>query len=106
MRRWVGDVRAGIPSWYEAPTAGDLRQIFGEIETERRGFLENLSEADLARELAYVNVKGEPRRYPLGDTLLHAVNHSSYHRGQAVTQLRQSGATPPATDFLVFLDAP
>jgi uncharacterized damage-inducible protein DinB len=32
------------------------------------------------------------------------VNHSSYHRGQLTTQLRQLGARPLPTDFLLFHD--
>jgi len=32
----------------------------------------------------------------------HAIDHSSYHRGQLVTLLRQVGATPPATGLIVF----
>jgi len=34
----------------------------------------------------------------------HVVNHSTYHRGQVTTLLRQLGGTPVATDWLVFLD--
>jgi uncharacterized damage-inducible protein DinB len=36
--------------------------------------------------------------------LRHVVNHSSYHRGQVITLLRQLGAPVVATDFLVFID--
>jgi uncharacterized damage-inducible protein DinB len=32
------------------------------------------------------------------------VNHSTYHRGQVITLLRQLGAAVVATDFLVFID--
>ncbi|MGH2830171.1 MAG: DinB family protein [Actinomycetota bacterium] len=32
------------------------------------------------------------------------MNHSSYHRGQVTTMLRQVGARPVATDFLEFHD--
>jgi uncharacterized damage-inducible protein DinB len=32
----------------------------------------------------------------------HAVDHSSYHRGQLVTLLRQVGATPPGTGLIAF----
>ncbi len=47
---------------------------------------------------------GEPKSYVLGDALLHCANHASYHRGQVVSLLRQLGATPPATDYIFFLD--
>ncbi|MGH7537021.1 MAG: DinB family protein, partial [Gemmatimonadales bacterium] len=36
--------------------------------------------------------------------LQHVVNHSTYHRGQVTTLLRQLGEPVAATDFLVFID--
>jgi uncharacterized damage-inducible protein DinB len=33
----------------------------------------------------------------------HVVNHSSYHRGQTATQLRQLGEVPPGTDLILYL---
>jgi len=46
-------------------------------------------------------VRGAQR--PLSDTLQHLLNHSSHHRGQVSTMLRQVGQTPPGLDFLVYL---
>lgn len=37
------------------------------------------------------------------DILLHVVNHTTYHRGQAAGILYQLGFFPPATDLPVFL---
>jgi uncharacterized damage-inducible protein DinB len=36
--------------------------------------------------------------------MYHVVNHSTYHRGQITTMLRQLGARPVPTDFLMFHD--
>jgi uncharacterized damage-inducible protein DinB len=37
------------------------------------------------------------------DTLVrHVVNHSSYHRGQVTTMLRQLGFAAPATDLVLY----
>ena len=36
--------------------------------------------------------------------MYHVVNHSTYHRGQLTTMLRQLGKVPVPTDFLVFHD--
>ena len=36
--------------------------------------------------------------------LQHTVNHSTYHRGQIVTMLRQAGANAVSTDFLLYFD--
>lgn len=56
------------------------------------------------RRIAYVNTKGERWEYPLGRLMQHVVNHSTYHRGQVTTLLRQLGVKPLATDLLVFHD--
>src|SRR5688572_32730826 len=51
------------------------------------------------------NTKGEQWKYPLWQMMQHVVNHSSYHRGQAATLMRQLGTEPAPTDFLIFFDA-
>ena len=58
----------------------------------------------MARAVSYVNVKGETWTYRLEEMLVHLVNHSTYHRGQVATMLRQLGKTPEPTDYLLFLD--
>lgn len=41
---------------------------------------------------------------PVFDLLLHAMNHSTYHRGQLITMARNLGITdPPTTDFMFWL---
>jgi uncharacterized damage-inducible protein DinB len=54
--------------------------------------------------ISYENARGERWEYSLGHMMQHIVNHSTYHRGQVVTLLRQLGQTPPPTDFLVYFD--
>lgn len=41
--------------------------------------------------------------YTLGELIQHALNHSTFHRGQAVLLLRQLGHQPPPTDYDGFL---
>jgi uncharacterized damage-inducible protein DinB len=103
LQRWMGEKNAPVPTWYDAPPASHLREIFAAIDAQRRDFLARLSEDDLQQPLEYNDIKGEACRYLLGDALYHVANHSTYHRGQVVTQLRQLGANPPATDFIVFI---
>ncbi len=46
----------------------------------------------------------QPFKNKVKDILMHMCNHSTYHRGQLVTMLRQLGETKiPGTDFTVFL---
>jgi uncharacterized damage-inducible protein DinB len=43
-----------------------------------------------------------PWRAPAGVLLLQAVTHSQHHRGQNASRMRQLGAAPPLTDFLIW----
>ena len=45
----------------------------------------------------------EPPLITMGDTLLQVVNHSTYHRGQVNSRLRELGGTPPMTDFIAWV---
>ena len=39
----------------------------------------------------------------LGESILHVVLHSTYHRGQVATRIREVGGEPPLTDFIAWL---
>ena len=49
--------------------------------------------------LTYINTLGETHTNRVKDILFHIVNHSTYHRGQLMTELKQNGVTPIALDF-------
>jgi uncharacterized damage-inducible protein DinB len=70
------------------------------VAEEQRRFLGQLQPSDLEKAVSYVNSLGETWTYPLWQQMAHVVNHSSYHRGQITTLLRQLGAKAPGTDFL------
>lgn len=104
LERWRGVSPSEPPDWWGDPKLGFLRGKLRQIEAEREGYLASLGEADLRRVVAYRLMNGEAGEGPLVDLLLHPVNHSTYHRGQVVTMLRQLGHEPPATDLLWYTD--
>ena len=70
-------------------------------------WVNNATEAALVHVFAYQNSKKEHFKQPVCQVLLHVFNHSSYHRGQMVTMLRQLGADKiPNTDFINWSRAP
>jgi uncharacterized damage-inducible protein DinB len=81
-----------------------MRARFRTVAAERSAFLGALSGERLLEVQEYRNLKGERCGYALWQQLCHVVNHSTYHRGQVITMLRQLDATPPATDLLVYYD--
>ena len=104
LERWQGRSPRGLPSAQEVPTLEALREKWKAVEERQSAFLASLSETRMAEVVSYVNVKGETWSYPLGEMLVHLVNHSTYHRGQVATMLRQLGKAPEPTDYLLFLD--
>jgi len=78
------------------------------LETSKL-FLEYLEENQSHKsfpfiEIAYSNLKGDEMRNNTYDIIFHCLNHSSYHRGQLVTILRQLGVSKiPSTDFIAYL---
>lgn len=104
LRRWKGASPTKAFNQHDFPDASALRSRWTEVQTEEVDFLRSLTVDRLSTVVRYVNIDGQPWEYPLWKQMVHVVNHSSYHRGQAATLLRQLGVKPPPTDFLVFYD--
>ena len=86
------------------PTLTVVEQRWRETERGVRDYLARLTPETLLQPLSYVNIAGERWTYPLWQTLVHVVNHQTYHRGQITTLLRQLGAKPAVVDFLAAID--
>jgi len=104
LERWKGMSPSVVFAPANFSSVGALRERFQSVAGERSAFLRDLTPDDLVRVTEYRNLKGETWRYPLWQQIHHVVNHSTYHRGQVVTMLRQLGAAAPATDLLVYFD--
>jgi len=102
LERWLGANPTEPPAWFESPSIETLRDRLDDVEMRRDRWLSTLDDEALGQPLSYRRVNGDAFSQPLRDTLVHVVNHSTYHRGQLVTMLRQVGATPPGTDFVTF----
>ncbi len=86
----------------EYPTLASVRLRWDPLAGELAGFVASQSAESVAKNVDYRNLKGDPMSYPLGQLMLHAVNHSTYHRGQVTTLLRQLGAQPVSTDLVLY----
>jgi uncharacterized damage-inducible protein DinB len=103
LRRWLGESPSAFPDWVAKPALPDLRARLSALERERGAFVAGLSDTDLGRGISYRTLSGQAFSDPLDSLIRHVVNHSTYHRGQVATQLRQLGLTPPGTDLILFL---
>ena len=104
LKRWKGVSPAIFSKAEDYPTFENLKQHWDMVEHEMLGFCHMLkSDDDIRKVISYKDLKGNEYSQPLFQLMQHLVNHSTYHRGQIVTMLRQLGAKPVATDFVAFL---
>lgn len=63
------------------------------------GIVEN---SDLDQKIEYHNSKGVKFENTVFEMLFQAVNHSTYHRGQVNSLLKQNGIGPLLTDYIFY----
>ena len=102
LNRWLGKPNPVVPQGRDLATLAAARARWEAIESERAGFLAGLTERRLDDTVAVKPSTGGEYRHTFREMFRHAIDHSSYHRGQLVTLLRQVGATPPGTGLIVF----
>jgi uncharacterized damage-inducible protein DinB len=104
LERWQGHSpkQAAVFSDYVDVAAIEKRR--DEIESGQESFIAGISDASLTRRIAYDNLSNQRWEYSLGHMMQHVANHSTYHRGQVITMLRQLGAKAVNTDFLSYFD--
>jgi uncharacterized damage-inducible protein DinB len=105
LERWRGTSPKGLPSPGELETLEGLKERWARVEEERSQFARGLSADRLGQTISYFNLAGEGRKNRLGELFVHVVNHSSYHRGQVATMLRQLGRKALSTDYVLYLDS-
>lgn len=64
--------------------------------------LDALTKQELSATISYTNSKGQSYTNSIQDILFHIINHSTHHRAQIVSQLRQAGIEPPVTDYIFY----
>lgn len=105
LRRWKGTSPRGTPDDWNLSTLEAIRARWTEVERKQEAFVSGLEDGDLRRVVAYRNTAGRPFESTIGEMLRHVVNHSTYHRGQVVTMMRQLGAEPAGTDLIQYYRA-
>jgi uncharacterized damage-inducible protein DinB len=80
-----------------------LRDYARGFHTGVESFFDGLTDARLAAPVDIVWFKDPPLTIPVSEALTQCAMHSQHHRGQNAARLRELGATPPTTDFIVWL---
>jgi uncharacterized damage-inducible protein DinB len=97
LSRWRGAPQGRLMQDADFPTFAGLRASWDAFEIEQRAFVHGLSEADLARPVAYRDTRGADFRLALGPLLQHVVNHATHHRSEIATMITIISGSPPDT---------
>jgi uncharacterized damage-inducible protein DinB len=104
LERWLARSPKALLSASDFPTLQALQRRWAAVRLDQNQYIQTLVPDRLNDDVSYTNTRGERYSYALWRQMLHVINHSSYHRGQVTTLLRQMGAEPAGTDLLVYYD--
>lgn len=102
LARWQGHSLGDAPDFSECGDASALKARWGSFWNRQQKFLRTLTDENLLKPIGIRTRSGIETVQSLGETLIHVVNHSTYHRGQAATLTRQLGGTPQSTDYFMY----
>ncbi|MDP4264776.1 MAG: DinB family protein [Bacteroidota bacterium] len=88
--------KAVAPLWMPDTFKGskkDVADVWSKASQNLKLFIENFDETKMGTHLSFTRVNGVTYELPHFVVLAHVFNHSTYHRGQIVTLLRQVGFT-------------
>lgn len=84
--------------------AGTKPSYYPEVSEKFLRFIEEKGEAYFAAVIDYRNLKGDAFSSTVAEIVMHCMNHSTFHRGQLVTMIRQAGWNEklPSTDMITY----
>ncbi|HZQ18375.1 MAG TPA: DinB family protein [Terriglobales bacterium] len=102
LERFHGRSPSALPNTTQFPDVQSLRDTWAELEQRLLSFVSGIAQADLDRTFEYKTLRFGVYTNPLWQSMLHLINHGTYHRGQVTTLLRQLGAQPILLDLMHF----
>jgi uncharacterized damage-inducible protein DinB len=102
LHRWKRLPNPAVPQGTDLKSLVDVRGRWEQVEQERARFVGSLGDGQLDDTRVVKPSTGGEYTHTFRQMFRHFVNHSSYHRGQIVTFLRQLGTTPPSTDLILY----
>jgi uncharacterized damage-inducible protein DinB len=98
VRRHSPGGRPG-PEYFELPV---LREAWADVHRGWHDWAETINESDIAAELSYYDLRGNPWQTPVWQVVLQVVNHGTHHRGQVSGFLRSMEHVPPLLDLIAY----
>ena len=87
---------------FDVSSVVSTKEAFTRLHEEMEAYFETLSKAQWNEKLNFTNMKGQPFANSREEMLFTFINHSSYHRGQVTSFLRQFDEEGIPIDYIYF----
>ena len=84
------------------PTRESLVRRWPRVHQDFSEVLAAQTDVTLASAITYRNTRGEAFTLPLGELVLHCLDHGTYHRGQVNSLIKLAGGTPVTLNYFQF----
>jgi uncharacterized damage-inducible protein DinB len=106
-RMWLSRIQGPLVGYRVAgdDTLSALESAWPQVNQKWIEWAGRLTDETAQAELNYRDMRGNEWTTPVWKIVLHVVNHSTHHRGQAIGFIRAMGYVPPNTDSISFARA-
>ncbi|NNM88656.1 MAG: hypothetical protein HKL95_09070 [Phycisphaerae bacterium] len=102
LSRWRGGSIYRLQDVPDYPTRESLLTRWPMVHEELATFLRAQTPQTLEGPLAYRNNRRDSVTLPLGELILHCLDHGTYHRGQINSMIKLAGGTPVSLNYYQF----
>lgn len=102
LSRFAGTPDAKMLTPTDLPRLAEVKAQWEKNGYESARFLGTMTDKKLQGTFSMTTPRGETLTPIYWQTIQHIVDHSTFHRGQIVSMMRQQGVQPPATGLIGF----
>jgi uncharacterized damage-inducible protein DinB len=100
--RMAGEQEAKVTTTADVATLDDLRHAWEQVGFAMAKLLGSMTDKKLQATFTAPSPRGQTFTHTYWQVIQHVVDHSTYHRGQVITLMRQNGVVPPNTGLIAF----
>lgn len=100
--RMAGEPEPELVTPEEVTSFEELRTLWEKVGFEMAKLLGTMTDRKLQTRFKAPSPRGKTFTHTYWQVIQHVVDHSTYHRGQVITLMRQLGVVPPNTGLIAF----
>ncbi len=102
LERWKGNSPPKLLGAEDYPTRDGIDKYWPGLHRDFITFIQAQWEPDIHRPIQYKNSRGQEFIMRLSELIYHALDHGTYHRGQANTLIKLAGGTPVSVNYFEY----